>query len=80
MSICRVADHIDDNAAFAFLHRCIEGAAHIDVTEHFKIPGFAPGRLVNIEQRATRNGSGIVHQDINVRIVASELVDIRTVR
>src|SRR5262245_21102144 len=58
--IGRVADNIDDNAALALLHERVKGAAHIDTAEDLEVPRFAPGRLVDTEQRAARNRTRIV--------------------
>ena len=75
----RVADHVNDHAALALLHQRIEGTTHVHIAEDLEVPGLAPGRLVDIEQAAARNGAGIVHQDVDVGIIAGELVDLGAV-
>ena len=62
-----------------FCIKRIEGAAHVDIAEDLEVPGLAPCRLVDIEQAAAGNGAGIVHQDVDVGIIAGELVDLAAV-
>ena len=62
-----VADDVDDGAAAARLHQGIEGARHVDGAEHLQVPGCAPARLVDIEQRAGGDRAGIVDEDVDVR-------------
>jgi hypothetical protein len=66
------AKDIDNDTAAARLHRRIDRAAHIDVAEHFQVPSLTPPRLVDRLQVASRNGAGIVHQDIDVRTGCNE--------
>src|SRR5262249_56025429 len=74
-----VANHVNNDAALAFLHERVESTAHIDVSKDLEVPGFAPGRFVHVEQCAARNGTSIVDQNVYVWVVARQPVNIRAV-
>ena len=59
-------DVVDDNAVSARLHLRIDGAGEIDIAEHLQFPGVAPGRLVNLVDRAAGDVAGIVDEDVDI--------------
>src|SRR6185437_6186180 len=66
------ADDVDDDATAARPHRRDISAAQIDVAEDFEVPGLAPARLVDLVERAAGDRAGIVHQDVDLRMVVGK--------
>jgi hypothetical protein len=50
----------------ARLHLRVDRPRQVDVAEHLQLPGVAPGRLVDLVDRAAGNVAGIVDQDVDV--------------
>src|SRR6202035_2402336 len=59
-------DNVDDDAALTLAHHAQIKPRQADIAENFEIPAGAPGRLVDVVERAARNGAGIVDQDVDV--------------
>ena len=45
-------------------HAGVEGARHADIAEELELPGLAPARLIDVGERAARNGARIVDEDV----------------
>src|SRR5262249_15942565 len=80
MRVGGIADHVDDYACFARLHRRVEGAAHVDIAEDLQIPRLTPRLIADVEQRAGGGSTRIVHQDISVWVVFCALIDVFSFR
>jgi hypothetical protein len=62
----RRTENVDNDATAARLHRGVDRAAEIDVAEHLEIPGVAPPCLVDRLEVPCRNGTCVVHEDVDV--------------
>ena len=61
------ADDADDDAAALRGHAPIIFAGHVDVAEHFRLPGRAPAGLVDIDKAAGHDAAGVVDENIDIR-------------
>src|SRR5262249_9210984 len=75
-----VADDVDDHTTAARFHQPIEGPAHVDIAEHFQVPGPAPRGFVDRKQRAAGDGAGVVDENVDCGIVARQPLDVAAVR
>ena len=61
------ADDVDDHAPAPRLHLLQIEPGEADIAEDLEIPADPPGRLVDVVDRATGDGAGIVDQNVDVR-------------
>src|SRR5262249_7061197 len=73
------ADVVDDHPAAARLHLRIDRAGEVDVAEHLQLPGVAPGRLIDLVDRAAGNVAGVVDEDVDVGGILHQFLDVRRV-
>ena len=73
------AEDVDDDALFALGHQRVKAPRHVDVAEHFEVPGLAPALLVDLGDVAARDRAGIVDEKVDVGAFGGELVDILAV-
>ena len=59
----------------ALLHGGVERARHVDVAEHLQIPRLPPALVVDLVKAASRDGAGVVDQDIDVGMLGGEFVN-----
>ena len=76
----RRAHDIDDDAAPSGAHAPIDDPREIDVTVDLEVPGFAPGRAIDLLDGAGRDGAGIVDQDVHVLAGLAQGFDFRSQR
>ena len=72
-SFAAVANDVDDDAAVARLHLSIETARQIDIAKQLEVEGGAPAVFFDIKQAATRCGTGIVDENVDVRAQGCQL-------
>lgn len=60
------ADVVNDDAVSARLHLRIDRAGEVDVAEHLQFPCVAPGRFINLVDRAAGNVAGIVDENVDI--------------
>ena len=64
----------------AGLHGFIKRAGHVDVAKHLEVPGLTPARVADFGQASARDGAGVVHQNVDVRMRRREIIDRRAHR
>src|SRR5262249_9350137 len=57
----------------------VEAPGHVDVAEHLEIPRGAPARLVDLGDVAAGDCTGIVDENVGVRALRCERVDVLAV-
>ena len=62
--------HIDDDATPAPAHLRVDDPGDPDVAEQLEVPGRSPGILVDLVERAARNGPRAVDQNVDMRAFA----------
>src|SRR5262245_41051402 len=63
--MARIADDVDDYAAFPLAHGTVNLARHVHIAEELELPAIAYLSVVHPGDRALWDGAGVVHKDIH---------------